>query len=107
LPRRLGFGAKGEAESVVVVQADELNGILPTVVVVPLDVKTALHAQRPLAVPISAAEAGSSVDQVALVHQVQPVRADRLAPGTAGHVHPTTLAAIDRVLTRVLGLGAR
>jgi mRNA-degrading endonuclease toxin of MazEF toxin-antitoxin module len=104
LPRRLGFGAKGEAESVVVVQADELNKALPTLIVVPLDSAIAVHAGRRLAVPVSAEEAGSSVDHVALVHQVRAIRSDRLAPGVVGRLRAETLSTVSEVLRRVLAL---
>ncbi|MBI2894824.1 MAG: type II toxin-antitoxin system PemK/MazF family toxin [Deltaproteobacteria bacterium] len=105
LKRRLGFGARGEGESVLVVQEDELGRVLPTILVVPLDPAIAAHGGRPIAVRVSAQEAGASVDQVALVHQVRPVAKTALAPGVVGTVLPRTMAAIDRALRYVLSLG--
>ena len=104
LKRRLGFGAKGEAESVVIAQAEPLNRVLASVVVVPLDPAVDLFNGHPAVVSVSAAEAGASVDQVAVTTQLRVIRVDHLAPGVVGRLQPETLAALDRALRLVLGL---
>ncbi len=103
LKRRLGFAVKGEAEAVVVVQSGSLVA-LPTVLVVPLDPATSVFENVPVAVPVSAGEAGSTVSHVAIVTHVYPVRLDHLAPGIVGRLQPGTLARLDRVLRLVFGL---
>ncbi len=104
LRTRLGFMPQDEAESVVVVQADPLNTLLPTLLVVPLNVAVDLYAGDATAVRVTRGEAGSSVDQVADATQVQPVAVEAFALGVAGRLKPRTLVALDRVLKRVLGL---
>jgi len=105
LKRRLGFGAKGEAEAVVIVQATPLNGALPTIVVAPLDPAVGAHVNDPAAVRVPHREAGSHVDQVAVPWRIRAMAADALAPGPVGRLAPGTLAAFDHVLKLVLGLG--
>lgn len=104
LKRRLGFGAKGEAESVVVVQASPLNAILPTVIVVPLDPSVAAFAGQPAVLRVSRQEAGSSVDQIAVPWRLRAISADALAPGPVGRLRPATLGALDERLKLILGL---
>ena len=103
LKSRLGFGARGQAEPVVVVQADALNRILPTVLVVPLDPAAGLFAGHPV-VRVPADEAGSSVEHVGDVTQLRAIREDALAPGVVGRLRPETLAELDRLLRLVLAL---
>lgn len=102
--RRVGFAAKGEPEAFVVVQADPLNVVLPTVLVIPLDHRVALYAGNPRAVPVSAAEAGSAVEHVAITTQLRPVRVDQLAPGAVGRVSRRTMTLLNRTLKLVLDL---
>ena len=64
LERRLGFGAKGEAESVIVVQANPLNTVLSTLLVVPLDPATGAYAKHPAVLRVSREEAGSRGEHV-------------------------------------------
>jgi mRNA-degrading endonuclease toxin of MazEF toxin-antitoxin module len=104
LKARLGFGARGQAEPVVVVQADPLNRILPSLLVVPLDPAAGLFAGHPAALKISAAEAGSSLDHVAVVVQLRAVREDALAPGVVGRLRPETIVELDRLLRLTLAL---
>jgi mRNA-degrading endonuclease toxin of MazEF toxin-antitoxin module len=105
LKRRLGFGAKGEAEAVVVVQATPLNAVLPTIIVVPLDPATGASASDPSVLRISRGESGSAVEQAAVPWRLRAIAADALAPGPAGRLRPANLAALDRLLGLVLGLG--
>jgi hypothetical protein len=44
LIRRLGLGAGQEGERVVIVQADALNSVLPTLLVVPLEANVEVFA---------------------------------------------------------------
>ena len=104
LKARRGFGAKGQAEPVLVVQADALNRILPTVLAIPLDPAAGLYAGHPAVVRVSADEAGSSVDHVAVVYQLRSVREDALAPGVVGRLRPETLTELERILRLVLGI---
>jgi len=104
LKRRLGFAAKGEAESVVVVQASPLNAVLPTTVVVPLHPATTEYAGHPIAIRVSRREAGSSVDHVAINWGVRAVSSDAFAPGPVGRLEPATLNALEDAIKLVLGL---
>ena len=104
LKRRLGFAAKGEAESVVVVQVDALNDLLPTLLVVPLDPAAGSFAGHPAVLKVSREEAGSGVEQVAVPWRLRAVPADSLAPGPVGRLRPATLAALDDLLRLVLDL---
>jgi mRNA-degrading endonuclease toxin of MazEF toxin-antitoxin module len=103
LKRRLGFGAKGEAEAVVVVQADRLNDVLPTLVVVPLDPAVDAYA-RGLVLRISREEAGSQAEHVAVPWRIRAIGADALAPGPVGRLRGETLRALDDLLRLVLDL---
>ena len=104
MKRRLGFGAKGEAEAVAIVQADALNAALPTLLVVPLDSAVGLHAGNPLAIAVSAREAGSHAEHVALPIQLRAIRADALSPGAVGRLKPATMSALEAALRLVLDL---
>ena len=104
LKRRLGFAAKGEAESVVVVQANPLNAILPTLLVVPLDPAVGAFGSRLPVVRVSREEAGSRVDHVAVPWRLRAVGADSFAAGPVGRLRPGTLDALDELLGLVLDL---
>jgi mRNA-degrading endonuclease toxin of MazEF toxin-antitoxin module len=104
LKRRLGFGAKGEAEAVIVIQATPLNAVLPTLVVVPLDPAIGAYGSHAAALRVSRQEAGSNVDQMAVPWRLRALAADALAPGPTGRLTPATLANLDRLIALVLGL---
>jgi hypothetical protein len=104
LKRRLGFGARGEAESVVVVQANPLNAVLPTLVVVPLDPAVGAYVSHPAVLRISREEGGSRVEQVAVPWGIRAIGADTLAPGPVGRLRPGTLRTLDHLLKLVLDL---
>jgi mRNA-degrading endonuclease toxin of MazEF toxin-antitoxin module len=104
LKQRLGFAAKGEAESVVVVQANSLNSVLPTLLIVPLDPATGVYGNHPGVVRVSRTEVGSRVDHVAVPWRLRAVAADAFAPGPTGHLEPATLEALDELLKLVLDL---
>lgn len=104
LKRRLGFAAKGEAESVVVVQADALNAILASLLIVPLDPAVGYYANHPAVVRVSRREAGSRVEQVAVAWRLRAINADSLAPGPVGRLRPDTLRQLENLLKLVLDL---
>jgi mRNA-degrading endonuclease toxin of MazEF toxin-antitoxin module len=104
LKRRLGFGAKGEADSVVVVQASGLNTVLPTLLVVPLDAAVGAYARVPAVLRASREEAGSDVDQVAVPWRLRAISADSLAPGPVSRLRPNTMRALEDLLKIVLDL---
>jgi len=102
--RRLGFSPKGEAEAVVIVQATPLNGVLPTVIIVPLDPSVGAYAQVPAVLRVSKQESGSSTDHVAVPWQIRAIAADAVAPGPVGRLRPASLKALDELMHIVLGL---
>ena len=101
---RIGFGPGEATESVVVVQADRLNLVIPTLVVVPLQVRSTALAHDPTAVAVPAAECGCPDDQVALTTQIRAIRRDSVAPDRTGRLEPPTMSALDRVLRLILSL---
>jgi mRNA-degrading endonuclease toxin of MazEF toxin-antitoxin module len=104
LKRRLGFAAKGEADAVVVVQATPLNAIFSTVLVVPLDPAVGAYTGLPAVLRVSRAEAGSTVDHVAVPWRLRALAADALAPGVVGRLRPASLSALDDLIKLILGL---
>jgi len=104
LKRRLGFGAKGEADSVVVVQASGLNAVFPTLLVVPLDAAVGAYGRVPAILRISREEAGSNADHVAVPWRLRAISADSLAPGPVGRLRPDTMRALEDLLKLVLDL---
>ena len=102
--RRLGFAPKGEAESVVVVQATPLNRVLPTLLVVPLDPAVGAYGSHPAVLRIARDESGLAVDQIAVPWRLRAVAADALAPGAVGRLKPQTQAALDELLQLILGI---
>ena len=104
LKKRLGFGAKGEAEAMIVVQATPLNAVFPTLIVVPLDPATSAYAGHRAALRINRSEIGSGVDQVAIPWRIRAIAADAFSPGTVGRLKPDTLAALDDLIKFVMGL---
>jgi len=105
LIRRLGFGAGQEGERVVIVQADALNSVLPTLLVVPLEANVELFAASPLAVRVSGAECGAGrVEHVAMPPWIRVIRGDHLAPGRVGRFKPRSLAELSTKLRLILDL---
>jgi mRNA-degrading endonuclease toxin of MazEF toxin-antitoxin module len=104
LKRRIGFGADDDGERVVVVQADALNSVLPTVLVVPLEPQVSTFAGMPLGVRVSAKEAGATHDHVAIASWIHVARTDRLAPGRVGRLNGSTMVALTDRLRMVLDL---
>jgi mRNA-degrading endonuclease toxin of MazEF toxin-antitoxin module len=104
LKRRIGFAESKDAERFVVVQATALNATLPTLLTVPLDTQVQIYGRLPIAVRVSAAEAGASRDHVAIASFVRVVRSDQFAPGRVGRLRDATLAELDERLRLVLDL---
>jgi mRNA-degrading endonuclease toxin of MazEF toxin-antitoxin module len=97
--RRIGFGAKGEPELFVSLQADLLD-TLSTVVVAPLDVNHPRYADHPLVVRVAAKGESYAV----LVWLLASTLAERFAPKPVGRVPAGTMREIDRVAKTVLDL---
>ena len=104
LKRRLGFAAKGEAESVIVVQANPLNSVLSTLLIVPLDPSVGAYANHPAVLRVTREEAGSREDHVAVPWRLRAVSGDAFAPGPVGRLRPATLRSLDQLLKLVLDL---
>ena len=104
LKRRLGFSAKGEADAIVVVQANGLNAILPTLLVVPLDAAVGAYSGSSVVVRVSREETGSHVEHVAVPWSLRFISADSLAPGPVGRLRPDTLRALEESIRLVLDL---
>ena len=104
LKRRLGFAAKGETESVIVVQANPLNSVLSTLLIVPLDPSVGAYANHPAVLRITREETGSREDHVAVPWRLRAVSGDALAPGPVGRLRPATLRSLDQLLKLVLDL---
>jgi hypothetical protein len=104
LKRRLGFAPKGEAECVVVVQANALNAVLPTLLVVPLDPAVDVYGHHPAVLRVSREESGSRVEHFAVPWRLRALAADALSPGPVGRLHAATLRSLDDLIRLVLDL---
>ncbi len=101
--RRLGFGAAGTREYFVVLQSDILASI-ETVVVAPLDDDGPMYEDDPLAVHVSAKEAGTKRAQVVLVHLLTAASLEKFEPSPAGHLFARSIAQVESILRTVLHL---
>jgi mRNA-degrading endonuclease toxin of MazEF toxin-antitoxin module len=101
--RRLGFGAEGRREHFVVLQSDVL-AIIETAVVAPLDEDAPMYEDDPLAVHISAKEAGTKAAQVVLVHLLAAASLEKFEPTPAGHLSAKSIDKVEDVLRTVLHL---
>jgi mRNA-degrading endonuclease toxin of MazEF toxin-antitoxin module len=104
LKRRLGFGKSQLAEHFLVVQADALNDVLETTLVVPLDAAFSYYTDYPGAIRIAAREAGTARDQVAVVTALASVDLTRFEDAPVTQVEPETLLRVDEMLAVVLEL---
>jgi mRNA-degrading endonuclease toxin of MazEF toxin-antitoxin module len=104
LRRALGFGVGAEGEILLVVQADALNAVFDSLVVIPLDASVELYAGDPTAVRVPAAECGARQDHAAVTTQIRSLLTSELAPGVAGRASAATMAAVDEAIRRVLDL---
>ena len=101
--RRLGFGGGGRREHFLVVQSDLLSGI-ETAIVAPLDDMARIYDEDPLAVQVTAKEAGTKTAQVVLVHLLAAISLERFEPAPAGRLSAKSLARVDDVLRTVLSV---
>lgn len=99
--RRLGFGGEGRREHFVVLQSDVLSGI-ETAVVAPLDEDAPMYEDDPLAVHVSAKEAGTKASQVVLVHLLTAASLDKFERAPAGHLSSRSMDQVEGVLRTVL-----
>jgi mRNA-degrading endonuclease toxin of MazEF toxin-antitoxin module len=104
LRTRVGFGSDDEGSRVVVVQSSDLNAVLPTTVVIPLDAPTDADLRSPVVVQVAALEAGTAQDVVAYPTHLRVVPLDRFFPGRVGRLGVRTLAILRAKLRLVLDL---
>lgn len=100
---RIGFAADPaqSRQLVVVAQGNALNGVLDSVLVVPL-VPAARNAPRfALDVLVPGAEIGLSRDHLAPTHLLRPLALSRLEPGPIGTLSAATLAKLLSAVRRV------
>ena len=102
--RRLGFSVAGDPERYVVLQADDVGDSLDTVLVAPLDDVSPHHEDDPLAVRISAKEAGAPREQVVLPAHLSSIRMNRFEPHVVGRLSIKSLRAVQGVLSVLLAL---
>ena len=100
--RRLGFTPdRNHAEDTfVVIQSDNLNGVLATVVVVPFVVDDA-YARQPLAVGVALK---GGVAGFVLAWLPAAVPADRFRPGSVARLPAAAMASVDRAVRTALDL---
>ena len=103
LNRRVGFGGDSP-DHVVVLQSTQLNGVLPTVLVAPLDEAAAMYEANPLMVPVPAVESGLGRDTVLVLTALTSVSRDRLGPAKVGALGPERLLAVGTALAILLGM---
>lgn len=96
-------GAGGKPRPAVVVQSDETLGNGGTVLVCPL---TTDPEDAPLVRPVIEPNRGNGLRErsEAMIERVGPARPNQIGR-TIGSVAPTDMAAIERALVNVLGLG--
>jgi mRNA-degrading endonuclease toxin of MazEF toxin-antitoxin module len=102
LRRPIGFLPGSRIDRFVVLQSDRLAAVLDTLLVVPLDRAHADYSRLPALVRVSAAEAGTKEDHVAIVPHLGSIPADRFDLSPVGRLQPATLARIARVVKLVL-----
>jgi mRNA-degrading endonuclease toxin of MazEF toxin-antitoxin module len=101
--RKLGFGSAGRREHFVVVQSDILSGI-DTVVVAPLDDDAPMYGEDPLAIHVSAKEAGTKVGQVVLAHLLAAAPLEKFEAEVAGRLSPGSMTEVEEALRTILSL---
>jgi mRNA-degrading endonuclease toxin of MazEF toxin-antitoxin module len=100
----MGFLPAARLERFVVLQSDRLTRVLETVVAVPLDEARPEYEALPGLVGVSAGEAGTKSDQVAIVTQVTTLSLSRFDPTRSGRLKTATLMKIGKVLKFILEL---
>jgi mRNA-degrading endonuclease toxin of MazEF toxin-antitoxin module len=101
--RRLGFGNDGRREHFVVVQSDLLAGI-DTAVVAPLDDDAPMYEDDPLAVHVTAKEAGTKTSQVVLAHLFLAASLSKFEPTSVGRLSARSIAQVEERLRAILDL---
>jgi mRNA-degrading endonuclease toxin of MazEF toxin-antitoxin module len=101
--RRLGFGATGRPEHFAVLQSEEITSD-DFVIVAPLEAAASMYQSYPLAVHVTAREAGASGPHVVLPCLLAAAAVDRFAPTRAGRLTPASMGRVDQVLRLALGL---
>jgi mRNA-degrading endonuclease toxin of MazEF toxin-antitoxin module len=104
LRRAIGFLSGDKLEHFVVVQSDRLQGVLDTVVAVPLDEGRPGYGGLPGIVPVSAREAGTKREQVAIVTHLASLPAERFEAAPVGRLRSTTMSRIGSVVRLILEL---
>lgn len=102
--RRLGFAAEGRVEYFAVLQSDLVHDVLASTIVVPLDDALPFYADDPLAIPLTAREAGTRKPQVALVAHLTSVSVDRFELDAVGRLKPATVRALESAARVLLDL---
>lgn len=96
-----GIGAK-EPTRYLVIQTEDLNDTLPTIVAAPIDETTALGG--PLSVVISAKESGCSRAAVIELAVLAGIPRDRFGIRPVGRASAATMARVDHGLQLLLGM---
>ena len=101
--RRLGFGAEGKAERFVVLQADQLRGLV-TIVVAPTDSDGPLYEEDPLVAHVSAREVGAKQPHVVLAYMPTAVLLERFEEAPVGRLTAASMEGVDALVKVALGL---
>jgi mRNA-degrading endonuclease toxin of MazEF toxin-antitoxin module len=102
LRRGIGFGPRDQVHRFVVVQDERYLDVFETVLVVPLVTATAAHVGSSFAVPVTAAEAGAEVAQVALTPRIGGIPLESFEPGNVGQLDDVTIDEVTSMLCALL-----
>ena len=100
--RRLGFASEGRREHFIALRCDAFA--LETIVVAPLDDAGRLYTNDPLAIEITAKEAGTRAAQVVLVAHLTSVMLDKFEPGVVGRLRRASLLRVEDALVKLFDL---
>jgi hypothetical protein len=104
LRRAVGFLPGARLERFAVIQSTRLDRVLDTLLAVPLDEARPEYKELPGVVGVSAREAGTRGEQVAIVTQLTCLPAARFEAVPVGRLRPNTLARIGAVTRLILEL---
>ncbi len=99
--RAIGFGTS-EPARFLVLQSEDLNDVLPTLVVAPID--SAPTLTHPLIVPIGPREIGAPKPGHVFVSMLAAVPRDRFELRPVGRATATTLSRVDAAIRLLLGV---
>lgn len=103
--RRVGLGADHTVdEHFVVLSIGDLNALVPTWVVAPIEAPTAEYLSSPLGVRVGRAEHGGAHDAVIVTWALAAMPSERFDPIPVGRLLEGTLDRVDEALRAVLGL---